>query len=161
MSSRLFLGRALGLMLLIALLPACTGYRDTYRDTHRDENDAFRRSETELEASRERSAVKCATPADCAQAWSRARLFVQTHSPTPIANSTDDTIETRMPHEFGIAYFWAVRQTAEDGTTTIRLKGMCRGMYSTDNGPGWTYARCAGQLLQAQLEFVRDVGGVR
>ncbi|WP_157025496.1 hypothetical protein [Paraburkholderia heleia] len=66
-----------------------------------------------------------------------------------------------MPHEFGIAYFWAVRQMAADGTTTIRLKGMCRGMYSTGNGPGWLYARCAEQILQAQLEFVREMGSVR
>ena len=152
MACRLSLGWAVSLILSIASLSACVT---------QGENDAFRRSETELEARREQSAIKCTAPDDCAQAWHRARLFVERHSPTPIARSTDDSIETRMPHEFGIAYFWAVRQTAEDGTTTIRLKGMCRGMYSTDNGPGWTYARCVEQLLSAQLEFARDVGAVR
>ncbi|HTR05928.1 MAG TPA: hypothetical protein VMJ11_04565 [Paraburkholderia sp.] len=153
MSIRLSSGRSLVPILSIALLGACV--------THGDENDGFRRSETELEASREQSAIKCATPDACVEAWGRARLFVERHSPTPIETSTDDTIATRMPHEFGIAYFWAVRQMAADGTTTIRLKGMCRGMYSTDNGPGWAYARCAEQLLEGQLEFVREVGGVR
>ncbi|WP_321915647.1 MULTISPECIES: hypothetical protein [unclassified Paraburkholderia] len=157
MSSRLSFGWALGLVLLIAPLSACT----TYSDMHHDENVAFRRSETELEARREQSAIKCATPEDCAEAWNRTQRFVQRHSPTPIERATDETIETRVPHEFGIAYFWAVRQMAEDGTTTIRLKGLCRGMYSTDNGPGWLYARCAEQLEQAQLEFVREVSGVR
>ena len=154
MSSRLSFGwAALVLMLSIASLSACL--------TGRDENAVFRRSETELAARREQSAIKCATSDDCAQAWARTRIFVQRHSPTPIERATDETIETRMPHEFGLAYFWAVRQMAADGTTTIRLKGLCRGMYSTDNGPGWLYARCAGQLLQGQLEFVREVGGVR
>ncbi|WP_321788329.1 hypothetical protein [Paraburkholderia sp. J94] len=96
---------------------------------------------------------------DCAQAWSRARAFVQSHSPTPIVRNTDETIETRMPHEFGVAYFWAARETAADGTTMIRLKGMCRGMYSIDNGPGWLYCSCAEQLREGQLEFAREVGG--
>ena len=154
MSSRLSFGSAaLVLMLSIASLSACL--------TGRDENAVFRRSETELAARREQSAIKCATSDDCAQVWARARIFVQRHSPTPIDRATDETIETRMPHEFGLAYFWAVRQIAADGTTTIRLKGLCRGMYSTDNGPGWLYARCAEQLLQGQLEFVREVGGAR
>jgi len=153
MSNRVSFGWALGLILAIASLPACM--------TGGDENPAFRRSETELAARREQSAIKCATSDDCAQTWARARIFIQRHSPTPIERATDETIETRMPHEFGLAYFWAVRQMAADGTTTIRLKGLCRGMYSTDNGPGWLYARCAEQLLQGQLEFVREVGGVR
>lgn len=48
-----------------------------------------------------------------------------------------------------------------DGAMTIRLKGLCRGMYSTDNGPGGLYARCAEQLEEAHLEFVREVNGVR
>lgn len=154
MSTRLSFGWAPGLVLAIASLSACT----TSYDTHHDDNVAFRRSESELAARREQSAIRCATPDDCAQAWTRARLFVQRHSPTPIERATDETIETRMPHEFGLAYFWAVRQMAADGTTTIRLKGMCRGMYSTDNGPGWLYARCAEQLLQAQFEFARELG---
>ncbi len=157
MGSRLSSGRALVLIPLIATLSACTAYRDT----RRGENVAFRRSETELAARREQSAIRCSAPDDCAQAWTRALVFVQRHSPTPIERATDDTIETRMPHEFGIAYFWAVRQRAADGTTTIRLKGLCRGMYSSDNGPGWLYARCAEQLEEAQLDFVREVSGVR
>lgn len=121
--------------------------------------EAFRRSETWLETAREQGAIECTSPDDCAQAWNRARLFIQLHSPTPIERLTDDAIETRMPHEFGVAYFWASRQPAADGTATIRLKGMCRGMYNSDGGPGWRYESCAGQLREAQFEFAREVGG--
>jgi hypothetical protein len=140
------------LVLFAALLAACAS------DASRE---AFRHTETGLEAAREQAAIQCTTPGDCAQAWSRTRAFVQLHSPTPIERITDETIETRMPHEFGVAYFWAARETAADGTTTIRLKGMCRGMYSTDNGPGWLYGPCAAQLRETQLEFAHEVGGVR
>ncbi|WP_321858349.1 hypothetical protein [Paraburkholderia tropica] len=121
--------------------------------------EAFRDSESGLELAREHAAIHCMTLRDCAQAWNRARAFVQAHSPTPIERSTDETIETRMPHQFGVAYFWAARETAADGTATIRLKGMCRGMYSVDNGPGWLYRSCAEQLREGQRDFARDVGG--
>ncbi|MCG5076262.1 hypothetical protein [Paraburkholderia tagetis] len=144
--------RVLVLVLATAMLVACASDAS---------HDAFRHTETELEAAREQALIECTTPGDCAQAWNRARAFVQQHSPTPIERITSESIETRMPHEFGVAYFWAARETADDGTTTIRLKGMCRGMYSTDNGPGWIYGPCAAQLREAQLEFAREVGGVR
>ena len=138
--------------LLASLLAACA------TDASRE---AFRQTETGLQAIREQAAIHCAAPVDCAQAWSRARVFVQLHSPTRIARISDEAIETRMPHEFGVAYFWAVRETAADGTATVRLKGMCRGMYSTNNGPGWLYRSCAAQLRDAQLEFAREVGGAQ
>ena len=126
-----------------------------------DQSDAFRRTETELEAVREQGTIECASRDACTQTWRRTRTFIEQHSPTPIALMTDDEIETRMPHEFGLAYFWAVRQVTADGMTTIRLKGMCRGMYDSDGGPGWIYARCANQLREAQLEFRREVGSNR
>jgi hypothetical protein len=119
---------------------------------------AFRNSETELELAREHARVECAEPQACDQAWGRARLFVQQHSATPIERLDDDTIETRMPHEFGVAYFWAQRLKTDDGMTVIRLKGLCRGMYSVDGGPGWTYRSCAAQLREAQNEFAREMG---
>lgn len=121
---------------------------------------AFRRSEADLQAAREQAEVECADSQACAQAWGRARQFVQRHSATPIEHLDDSTIETRVPHEFGVAYFWATRLMTDDGTTVIRLKGMCRGMYSDDGGPGWTYRRCASQLREAQIDFAREVGGV-
>ena len=138
--------------LLAALLVACATDADRA---------AFRTTEAALEAAREQAQIHCTAPGECAQAWARTRVFVQRHSPTAIERITDQTIETRMPHEFGVAYFWAARETAADGTTTIRLKGMCRGMYSTDNGPGWIYTNCAEQLREAQLEFAREIGGAR
>lgn len=150
MSYRFLALRALLTISLAVILGACA------TDASRE---AFRRSETELEAARERGLTECMTPGDCEQAWNRARRFVQEHSPTPIERLTDDTIETRAPHEFGVAYFWAARLLTEDGTTVIRLKGLCRGMYRSDGGPGWAYRRCASQLRDAQIEFARVVGG--
>lgn len=142
---------ALALLLALALVACAT-------DASRS---AFRRSEVDLAAAREQAQVECADPQACSQAWDRARLFVQRHSATPIDHLDDDTIETRMPHEFGVAYFWATRLTADDGRTVIRLKGLCRGMYSVDGGPGWTYGSCAAQLREAQIEFAREVGVAR
>ncbi|WP_042338963.1 hypothetical protein [Paraburkholderia ferrariae] len=139
-------------LLLAGMLAACAT---------QDRLEAFQQSETALEAAREQAAIECATPGACAQAWERTRAFVESHSPTPVERVTQESIETREPHEFGVAYFWAERYTAADGTTTIHLKGMCRGMYSTDGGPGWAYRRCAPQLREVQLEFARELGGVR
>ncbi|MCG5076961.1 hypothetical protein [Paraburkholderia tagetis] len=144
--------RALCAALLMATLAACAS--DAARE-------AFLLTETGLEAARRQAIVECATPGECAQAWERARAFVQSHTPTPIERITDETIETGMPHEFGVAYFWAVRHTVDDATTTIRLKGMCRGMYGTRGGPGWMYRRCATQLRDAELEFAREFGSAR
>jgi hypothetical protein len=143
--------RALAPLLLLPTLAACVTQADS---------EAFRKTETELEAARERAAIECTTARECTEAWNRTRVFVQLHSPTAVERVTDETIETRMPHEFGVAYFWAARQTTADGTTTIRLKGMCRGMYSTSGGPGWTYSHCAAQLREVQFEFARELGGM-
>lgn len=139
----------IAVIVVTALFAACVTEAD---------RDAFRSSETGLEAARSVAEVTCSTAGACAEAWQRARLFVQLRSPTPIARITDDAIETRQPHEFGVAYFWAQRAQGVDGATTIRLKGMCRGMYGSDGGPGWTYGACAGQIRSAELEFSRVVG---
>lgn len=141
--------RALAPVLVLTTLAACATQAD---------NEVFRKTEIELAAVRERAAIECSTSRACSLAWSRTRVFVQSHSPTPVERVTDESIETRMPHEFGVAYFWAARETSAAGTT-IRLKGMCRGMYSTDGGPGWTYAHCAEQLRRVQFEFARELGG--
>lgn len=142
--------RALVPALVLATLAGCATQAGS---------DVFRKTEMELEAVRERAAIECSTSRACSEAWSRTRVFVQSHSPTPVERVTDETIETRMPHEFGVAYFWAARATSADGTTTIHLKGMCRGMYTTDGGPGWAYLHCAEQLRAVQFEFARELGG--
>ncbi|WP_293036445.1 hypothetical protein [Paraburkholderia sp.] len=126
-----------------------------------DESAAFRRTESELQVVREQGTIECGSRDACTQTWHRTQAFVEQHSPTPIDLMTDDEIETRMPREFRLAYFWAVRQVGVDGTTTIRLKGMCRGMYDSNGGPGWIYMSCARQLREVQLEFRREVGGNR
>jgi hypothetical protein len=35
----------------------------------------------------------------------------------------------------------------------ISLKGMCRGMYGMDGGPGWLYASCASQIRSIEMNF--------
>jgi hypothetical protein len=118
----------------------------------------FRRSETLLEQAREQAVVTCSGASDCDQAWNRARLYIQLHSPTPISHMDATTIETGLPHTFGIAWFWVERGTAGNGVTTIRLKGMCRGMYDAEGDPGWIYSSCAEQIRQAELAFPKEVG---
>lgn len=119
---------------------------------------AFRNTETQLEAAREQAAVTCSSRAACDQIWNRTRLYVELYSRTPISRLTDSAIETKTPHESGVAYFWAVRTTDENGTTTVRLKGMCRGMYASDGDPAWTYGICADQIRRAEMNFRGVVG---
>jgi hypothetical protein len=119
---------------------------------------AFRNSEVQLEDARAEASVNCTTREDCDQIWNRARLYVETHSRTPIRRMDDGSIETSVPHAAGIAYFWADRLTNDAGITTIRLKGMCRGMYDADGSPGLTYQVCADQIRQAEADFRRTVG---
>lgn len=139
-------------IVVTALFAACVAGAD---------RDAFRRSETNLEEARELARVTCVSPDACDDAWNRARLFVQMRSATPILRASDDAIETRLPHEFGVAYFGAVREPGAGGAETIRLKGMCRGMYASDGGPGWIYRSCAEQIRSAEVEFSRVVGEMR
>lgn len=136
-------------IVVTALFAACIAGAD---------RDAFRRSETALEAARELAHVTCASPDACSAAWDRARRFVQLASATPVALVTDDATEAQPPHAFGIAHFWVVRDTAADGATTIHLKGVCRGMYASAGGPGWTYGACATQIGSAELAFAHVVG---
>jgi len=118
----------------------------------------FRNTETQLQRAREHAWVNCVSRTACDQVWNRTRLYVELYSRTPISRLDDREIETQMPLESGIAYFWAVRTTDENGTTTVRLKGMCRGMYSSDGGPAWTYESCAEQIRRAEMNFREVVG---
>jgi hypothetical protein len=119
---------------------------------------AFRSTETQLQEAREQAWVTCSSRMACDEIWNRTRLYVQLYSRTPISRLDDSVIETEAPHESGIAYFWAERTTDEGGTTTVRLKGMCRGMYASDGDPAWTYGICADQIRHAEMNF-RDVVG--
>lgn len=119
---------------------------------------AFRNTETQLQQARQHAWVTCISRAACDQVWNRTRLYVQLYSRTPIIRFDGAAIETRAPLESGIAYFWASRTTDENGTTTIRLKGMCRGMYASDGEPAWTYTNCAEQIRRAEMNFREVVG---
>jgi hypothetical protein len=122
---------------------------------------AFRNTETQLEEAREQAWVTCSSRVACDQIWNSTRLYVQLYSRTAISRLNDSVIETEAPHESGIAYFWAERTTDVNGTTTIRLKGMCRGMYASDGDPAWTYEICADQIRRAEMDFRGVVGEVQ
>lgn len=136
-----------------------TGWQDPYghgpRDT--DRAAAFQKTETELAKARELASVTCRTQSICDGIWERTRAYVAGHSTTPIHRADSMVIETERPHQFGVAYFWAERTVGEDGATRIRLKGMCRGMYNSTGGPGWTYAQCAPQIVETEAAFQRTV----
>lgn len=146
-SCRLVHGAAV--IVVTALFAVCVAGAD---------RDAFRRSETALEAARDLAHVTCASPQACTAAWDRARHFVELASATPIALLTGEAAEAQPPGTFGIAHFWVVRDRGADGATTIHLKGVCRGMYASAGGPGWTYGACATQIGSAELAFAREVG---
>jgi hypothetical protein len=122
---------------------------------------AFRNTETQLQEAREQAWVTCTSRTACDQIWNRTRLYVQLYSRTPISRLNDSVIETEAPHESGIAYFWAERTTDDRGTTTVRVKGMCRGMYASDGDPAWTYRICADQIRRAEMNFRGVVGEVQ
>jgi hypothetical protein len=140
------------ILLITAGLAACTTANQMI---------AFRNTETQLQAAREQAWVTCRSSAACDQIWNRTRLYVELYSRTPISRLDESVIETEAPHESGIAYFWAERTTDESGTTTVRLKGMCRGMYASDGDPAWTYAICADQIRHAEMNFRGAVGEVQ
>jgi hypothetical protein len=132
------------LLLMTASLAACTTASQMV---------SFRNTETQLQAAREQAWVTCSSREMCDRVWDRTRLYVQLYSRTPVIRLTDSVIETDAPHESGIAYFWAERITDDRGTTKVRLKGMCRGMYAADGDPAWMYGTCAEQIRRTEMNF--------
>ena len=96
--------------------------------------------------------LQCSTPAECDRAWHFARRYVEAHSSTRITRADADTIETAAPFLAGEVYLWASR-AALGGTSVIRLKAMCKGMYDSDGGPGWRYDACATKILDIERGF--------
>jgi hypothetical protein len=118
---------------------------------------AFLQTEKELAKAHERASVTCRAQDMCDRIWERTRAYVVEHSPTGIHRADSAVIETERPYEFGVAYFWSERTTGNDGSTRIRLKGLCRGMYNGEGGPGWTYSLCARQIAAAEIAFQHAV----
>ncbi|QCP49898.1 hypothetical protein FAZ95_12360 [Trinickia violacea] len=114
--------------------------------------DAFRQSEIALQEARQQAFVECSTEPQCSRVWMLARHYVEARSATGIRRADDSVIEAAAPHTFGVAYFRAEKE-AGDGVSIIHLRGMCRGMYSSDGGPGWMYASCAEQIREAEMQF--------
>ncbi|CAH2796572.1 MAG: FIG00462646: hypothetical protein [uncultured Paraburkholderia sp.] len=141
--------RAAGLALLMMAMAGCsTEGRYT----------ANRATEIALEHARESARVDCTAPADCERLWKRTELYVAQRSSTPIRHSDETRIETAEPHTFGALYVWASRTASPGGASTIRLKGMCRGMYRADGTPGWLYDSCADQVRAVEAGFRAFIG---
>jgi hypothetical protein len=119
---------------------------------------ALRDTEIQLEEARAEASVTCSARADCDRLWSLTKQYVSQRSVTPIRRADDAAIETAEPHVFGAVYIWATRTTDDTGTSTIRLKGMCRGMYRADGNPGWLYTNCAQQIRAVEADFRAYVG---
>lgn len=128
---------------VLVALAACAGA---------ERNTAFRSTETQLFATRQAAVLQCSAPAECDRAWHFARGYVEAHSSTRITRADADTIETAAPFLAGEVYLWASRTTS-GGTSVIRLKAMCKGMYASDGGPGWRYDACATRILDIERGF--------
>ncbi len=115
----------------------------------------FRRTEADLQEAREAGTVECIGQEACAQAWQRTQQYVEENSATRTGSVSETTIRTEEPHEFGVVYLWAMRTQVDGagGRSRISLKGMCRGMYRGDGGPGWLYQNCAEQLRRVEENF--------
>ncbi|MBC8751105.1 MULTISPECIES: hypothetical protein [Paraburkholderia] len=119
---------------------------------------ALRDSEIQLQQARTQAWVNCSAGADCDRLWTLTKKYVAQRSVTPIRRADDTAIETTEPHMFGAVYVWATRTTDDAGASTIRLKGMCRGMYRADGNPGWLYTSCAQQIRAVERDFRVFVG---
>jgi len=143
MNTRLFL------MLAVAGLAGCT------TEAHVA---AFRDTEVQLEAVRAGAWVNCSARVDCDRLWGLTKTYVAQHSATPIRRADETAIETAEPHTYGAVYVWATRTTDDSGASTIRLRGMCRGMYRADGDPGWLYRTCAEQIRAVEMNFRSFIG---
>ncbi|MFM0326562.1 hypothetical protein [Caballeronia glebae] len=115
----------------------------------------FEQTEAALMKAREFASVDCSGIDECTQRWERTRQYVARYSATHIRLADQTEIETGRPLEAGVVYLWATRTPAGTGSerARIRLKGMCKGMYAMDGGPGLLYAQCAAQIRSIETNF--------
>ncbi|WP_175944396.1 hypothetical protein [Burkholderia pyrrocinia] len=113
----------------------------------------FRQSETQLLTLRQAASIPCATQAACDSAWQLTRRYIENRSSTPVTRFDADAIETAQSHVAGDVYLWASRAASSGGGWVIRIKAMCKGMYSSDGGPGWRYDACAAQIREIESGF--------
>jgi len=115
----------------------------------------FRETEPLLAEARELASIECSGLEECTARWERTRQYVTRYSATRIRHADAAEIETGRPLEAGVVYLWATRTPAAGNGdhARISLKGMCRGMYGMDGGPGWLYASCASQIRSIEMKF--------
>jgi hypothetical protein len=139
-------------VMAVASLEACT-MSGSPMDSHR--------YEIALDEARDDASIDCVGQAACDAMWQRTLEFVKQHSVTNITRENKTVIETAEPHESGVLYLWASRSPIGDGigSSTIRVKGLCRGMYTTDGDPAWMYVPCAALIMSAEREFRQFAAG--
>lgn len=115
----------------------------------------FEQTEAALMQAREFASVDCSGISECTQRWERTRQYVARYSATRIRRADQAQIETGRPLEAGVVYLWATRTAVDPGSerARIRLKGMCKGMYGMDGGPGLLYTQCAAQIRSIETNF--------
>jgi hypothetical protein len=114
-----------------------------------------RRYEVALDEAHDDASILCVGRVACDAMWQRTREFVIQRSATNITRANQIIIETAEPHESGVLYLWASRTVTGNSTdsSTIRVKGLCHGMYTSDGAPAWMYVTCAELITQAEKEF--------
>jgi hypothetical protein len=115
----------------------------------------FRQTDPQLAEARELALVDCSGREECSQRWERAMEYVARYSATRIRHADSSGIETGRPLEAGVVYLSATRTPSDksEQRSRISLKGMCKGMYGMDGGPGWLYASCASQIRSIEMNF--------
>lgn len=141
--------QALALLALTSSLSACISAAGP----------EYRSTEIELYEARHVATVACTNSEQCEIAWRRTEQYIAQSSSTPVVVSDGTTIKTRTATEWGMPYFYALRGLEDDGTRTIRIRGMCRGMYLADARPGPLYRSCAKTIARVERGFRDFVNG--
>lgn len=133
----------IGCLALPVLLSACVSVADP----------EYRATEVSLYEARRAATVPCQNDAHCDAAWRRTERYLALNSATPVVLFDATAIKTRTAKIWGSPYFFALRGLEDDGARTIRIRGMCRGMYLSDGRPGWLYRSCAAEIARVENGF--------
>ena len=129
---------ALGVLLALS---ACAGA---------ERNAAFRATETQLFATRRGAAVFDACRMRPCMALRtplcRSAFVDPDHARRCRYDRNGGAVSGRRSVSVGL-------RAALGGTSVIRLKAMCKGMYDSDGGPGWRYDACATKILDIERGF--------
>jgi hypothetical protein len=73
--------------------------------------------------------VKCRDKDDCAEKWSKAQVWLATHSKWKIQTASDSVIQTFGPGSSSDAAFTIARIIRADGSGEIDIRAMCGNLF--------------------------------